>query len=131
MVEQEAVGVYAEREGVRIDPAAAAEMRNNFTAMVMYTLTGLRVDPKALHGAAATMAARERLAAERIEDVIGRLFATNGKDFVDVPQPIHRALRKKYFSRINVASAEVAVMRASALRAALDSTRAKGGTTGR
>jgi hypothetical protein len=131
MIEQEAVAARAEREGVQVDPGAAAAIRREFTAMVLFTLTGLRVDPKSLHAAAATPALRERVAASRVEDGIGRLFATNGKDFIDVPQPLHRALRKKYFARISPASAELAVARAGSLRAALDSTRAKGGTPGR
>ena len=66
-----------------------------------------------------------RLAATRVEAELDQLFASSGKDLVEVPPQLVRALRKRYPSRISPTSLALAVERGLAVRAALDSTRGK------
>jgi hypothetical protein len=127
IVSQEIIQAQAIKEGVELGPEERRQIRADFAGMVIYAMTGLKVDPKALMDSAATQAARERLAAARVERAIGRVFESNGKDVVDVAPQLATALRKRYPSRINSASIAVAVERGLAIRAALDSTRAGAG----
>jgi hypothetical protein len=125
VVDQEIIQAQAMKEGVEIDPEELVQIRHEFESMMTFALTGLRVDPKSLRDSARTPAERERLAARRIEDALDHVFATNGKDLVEVPPQLAAALRKRYGSRTSPESMAVAVQRAIAVRAALDSTRAK------
>ena len=127
IVDQEIIHAQALKEGVQIEPAELRQIRSEFESAMTFALTGLRVDPKALRDSARTIAEKERLASQRVEVALDRLFATNGRDLVEVAPQLATALRKRYPWRISDASVAMAVERGIAVRAALDSTHAKAG----
>jgi parvulin-like peptidyl-prolyl isomerase len=125
IVDQEILNAQAEKEGIKPDTLEIAQIRNGFTAMVNYALTGLRVDPKSLRDSASTTSEKERLAAARVDAALDQLFATNGQSMVEVPPPLAYALRQRYSSRVNAAGLDRAVEQGLAIRAAADSARMK------
>lgn len=124
-VGQELLIAEADKQKVQLDSAELDRVRSSLLVMVTQAWQGLRIDPKMLGDSATTLAERERLAATRADEALDRILATNAQDFVDIPQQLAWALRKKFSARINQAGLDRTVDRAVAVRAALDSTRAK------
>ena len=124
-VHKELLIAEAGSEGVVLDAGEINQARASFRVMVTQAWLGLRVDPARLGDSATTVAQREQLAALRADEAIDRLLATSAQEFVDIPQQLAWALRQKYSPRINDAGLDRTVTRALAVRAALDSTRAK------
>ncbi|HKS07828.1 MAG TPA: peptidylprolyl isomerase [Gemmatimonadaceae bacterium] len=125
-VTQELILAEAEKKKVELDSLELDRVRSAFVNMVTQSWMGLRVDPKTLGDSGATsVAERERLAATRADEAVDRILATNAQDFVDIPQQLAWALRKKYSARINQAGLDRTVERALALRSARDSADAK------
>ncbi len=105
------------------DSAALANIRGAFYGQVAGAMSELKVSPFFLKDSAKTTAERERLAASRIDSYFDLLLAEQAQ-FVNIPEPVSSALRKKYESRIVAAGIERALERAAKIRQVADSTRA-------
>lgn len=113
----------AEKAKITTDSTETNEIRNSFRALVGNTWAGLGIDPKALADSAKDKAAKERLAASRVDAYLSKLV--NGEaQFVEVPAPLVQALHKKYDWKINQAALDKAVTAAAPIRAKADSARA-------
>jgi len=108
---------------VSLDTAALASIRNAFYTQVSGAMNELKVAPFFLKDSAKTTAERERLAASRIDAYFDLLLAEQAQ-FVNIPEPVSAALRKKYESRVVAAGIERALERATKIRQVSDSTRA-------
>ena len=125
IVDQEILNAQAIKEDVKPDSGEMAEIRRSFSAMVQYAMTGLRVDAKSLSDSAKSTGEKERLAAARVEAAIDNVFKTGGQNMVEVQPLLATALRKRYSSRMNEAGVNRSVEMATAIRAGIDSARAK------
>jgi hypothetical protein len=105
------------------DSAALANIRGAFYGQVAGAMSELKVSPFFLKDSAKTTAERERLAASRIDAYFDLLLAEQAQ-FVNIPEPVSSALRKKYESRVVAAGIERALERAAKIRQVADSTRA-------
>ena len=114
----------ADKNNVKPDTGEINQVRAIFKQMVANTARGLRVDPTSLDSAKSA-SEKERLASSRVEEALDQLFASNGANFIDLPQQLASALRDKYSARVNSAGLDRAVERAQAMRAQVDSARAK------
>ena len=83
-------------------------------------MTALGVSPKQLSDSADGVAAREKLAAQRLDDYLRGLFA-NEREFVEVPEQVALVLREKYEARVVNAALDRALAEATRRRAAADS----------
>ena len=105
------------------DSGAMENIRNAFFGQVAGAMSELKVAPFFLKDSAKTASERERLAASRV-DAYFDLLLNEKAQFVNVPEPVGSALRKKYESRIVAAGIERAIERATKIRQVADSTRA-------
>lgn len=121
---QELMVAEAEKNNIKPDSNELNQVRGIFKQMVSNTMRGLRVDPVSLDSLK-TQAEKERVASSRVEEALDQLFASNGANFVDMPQQLASALRDKYSSRVNSAGLDRVVERAQTMRALVDSARAK------
>ncbi len=97
------------------------EARKMFLTTVTNAWTALNVDPKSLQAAAKSKADREKLAAQRVEDYLGKLLSQQAQ-FVDVTQPVQNVLRDKYDYTINPETLDQVLLEAAKIRLASDST---------
>jgi hypothetical protein len=120
--------LVAEADDAKVTPDSAdlADVRSSFRIMVVTSWGGLGVEPTTLD-TVSSASEKERIVAARVDDFIDNLLKTGGQGFVDVPQPLADALRSKYSARVNQAGVDRASERATIIRAALDSTRARSG----
>jgi hypothetical protein len=125
IVDQEVLDAQAKKEGVEPDSGEIREIRRGFSSMVQYAMTGLRVDPRSLADSAKSTGEKERLAASRVETAIDDVFKTGGQNMVEIPPQLASALRNKYSARVNTAGIDRTIESATAIRAGLDSARAK------
>ena len=114
----------ADSAKITLDPKEMGEIRGSFVRFVSSTWGTLGVAPQSLADSAKSDEERERLAAARVEDYVGRLLS-NQAQYVDIPQPVEAVLRDKYEWELSQAGLERAVARATKVRAAADSARAK------
>jgi hypothetical protein len=113
----------ADSAKVDVDSTERAEIYKSFAAIVQNSLAGLRITSTNLADSAKTKAERERIVPARIEAYFQRLV--NGQEqFVEVPQPLVQALRKKYEWKVNSAGLDRSVQAAQAIRAKEDSAKA-------
>ena len=122
LIDQEIFNAEALRQGVQPAADSLKNVRNRLVTMVNLATQGLRVVADSLRNEWPSAPERQELAAHRVDVAIDRIFATGGKDFVDVPPQLQNLLRAKYPSAVNVAALDVATARARAIRAAIDST---------
>ncbi len=108
---------------VGLDSAQMAELRTAFYGGVMNAMSRLNIAPSQLSDSGADLAARQRLAASRIEEYMGGMV-TNQREYVDVAEQIVLVLRDKYESRIVPAGIDRVLAEATKVRAAADSARA-------
>jgi len=113
----------ADSAKVAPDSAVLENIRNAFYGQVAGAMADLRISSFLLKDSAKTTSERERLAASRIDAYFDLLLAEKAQ-FVNVPQPIATALRKKYESRIVVAGVDRALEQATKIRQKADSVRA-------
>jgi peptidyl-prolyl cis-trans isomerase D len=114
----------ADSAKVAVDSTEKAEIYRSFAAIVQNSLAGLRVSAANLADSAKTKADRERIVPARINGYFTRLV--NGQEqFVEVPQPLVQALRKKYEWKVNSAGLDRAVQAAQTIRAKEDSAKAQ------
>lgn len=122
---QDLIIAEADKAKIKPDSTEYNQIRGLFHQMVASASTGLHVDPKSLGDSAKSQAEKEKLGASRVEEALDQIFASHGTSYVEVPQQVVTALRKKYPARINTAGLDRALERAMAVRAASDSARAK------
>ncbi len=112
----------ADSAGVGADSVEAREIRTAFFNGVRGTMEALNLAPEQLDSAE-TMAAREQLAASRVEEYLDALMR-NETQFVSVPEQAAIVLRDKYESRLVTSGLDRAIAEATKLRAAADSSAA-------
>ena len=103
------------------DAAQLADVRKLFTQSVTNAWNALNVDPKALEAAAKSKSERAKLAAQRVDDYIGKLLQQQAQ-YVDVTQPVQNVLRDKYDYTINPETLDNVLLEAATVRLATDST---------
>ncbi|MBP7551575.1 MAG: peptidylprolyl isomerase [Gemmatimonadaceae bacterium] len=113
----------ADSAGVTLDSADVKQIREAFRARVTETMTQLGLTPKLLADSAADTGARERLAASRVDEYLGKLVK-NEVQYVDVAEQIALVLRGRYESRLVPAGVDRVLAEATKLRAVADSVRA-------
>jgi peptidyl-prolyl cis-trans isomerase D len=124
IIRNELVLHAADSAKVTLDTTEVKELHNRFTQLVAASWEQLGITPKSLNDSAKTEAQRERLAASEVDQYIDRLMQQQAR-FVDVPRPLELVLHEKFGAKVNQAGLDRAVERATKLRAAADSTRAK------
>ena len=112
----------ADSAGTPVDSADVLQARDAFYKGVMGAMQALNLTPGSLGDSATDAAAKEKIAAERIEGYLTRLVK-NEADFVDVPEPVVLVLRDRFESRVSPAGVDRALAAAIKLRAAADSAR--------
>lgn len=123
IVRNELVLRAADSAKVGPDSTEMAAIRRSFTDALTSTWRDLNIAPDQLADSAATVEAREQLAAGRIERYIEQLI-TNQTRFIPIVEPVETMLLAKYEHRLNDAGVDRAAQRAAKVRATLDSTRA-------
>jgi len=103
------------------DAAQLADIRKLFATSLTNAWTALNLDPKALETAAKSKSDRAKLAAQRVEEYIGKLLAQQAQ-YVDVTQPVQNVLRDKYDYTINPEALDQVLLEAAKVRLATDST---------
>jgi peptidyl-prolyl cis-trans isomerase D len=114
----------ADSAKIVLDSGEKANLKNAFVGSVWNSYNGLNITPKSLSDSAKTESAREKLAATRIEAFMDQLLA-NKAQFVDVSEPVSRALRTKFEARVVSAGIDRAVTAAQKAVAKDDSAKAK------
>ena len=113
----------ADSAKIVLDSTESAEVRQAFWTGVVRVMTGLQLAPAQLAEAGEDRAARERLAATRVEEYVTKLLRNEG-EYVEVPEQVAIVLRDRYESRVVTAGLDRALAEATALRAKADSTAA-------
>jgi hypothetical protein len=113
----------ADSAKIGLDSTESAEVREAFWSGVVRVMTGLQLAPAQLAEAGEDKAARERLAATRVEEYITKLLRNEGQ-YVEVPEQVAIVLRDRFESRVITAGLDRALAEATALRAKADSTAA-------
>jgi peptidyl-prolyl cis-trans isomerase D len=107
-----------------LDTSERANLRQVFSASVENSYAGLGITPADLATTGKTVADREKIASARIEKFMDALLS-NKAQFVDVSEPVSRALRSKYEARVISGGIDRAVTEAGKLLAKADSAKAK------
>ena len=113
----------ADSAKVDVDSTEKADIYKSFGSILQNTLSGLRITQANLADSAKTKSDRAKIVPARVDAYFGRLLSGQ-EQFVEVPQPLVQALRKKYDWKINSAGLDRSVQSAQAIRAKEDSTRA-------
>ncbi len=113
----------ADSAKIELDSADVRQVREAYRARVMMTFEQLGVAPKQLADSGDDRAARERLAASRIDEYMGKLVR-NEAEYVDVAEQIALVLRSRYENRLVPAGVDRVLAEATKLRAVADSARA-------
>jgi parvulin-like peptidyl-prolyl cis-trans isomerase-like protein len=114
----------ADSAKIDLDSSEKANLRTIFTGSVMNSFAGLNITPASLADSGKSVSAREKIASARIEKFLDQLLA-NKAQFVDVSEPVSRALRTKYEARVVPAGIDRAVAEAVKAVAKADSAKAK------
>jgi PPIC-type PPIASE domain len=114
----------ADSAKITLDSAEQANIHNVFTTSVQNSYSGLNIVPAQLADSGKSVSAREKIAAARIETFMNALL-NNKAQFVDVSEPVSRALRARYDARVVSAGIDRAVTEATKLIAKADSAAAK------
>ena len=107
------------------DAAQIADVRKLFTQAVTNAWKALNLDPKTLETAAKSKSDRAKLAAQRVDDYVGKLLQQQAQ-YVDVTQPVQNVLRDKYDFTINPETLDNVLLEAAKIRLATDSTSKQG-----
>jgi parvulin-like peptidyl-prolyl isomerase len=114
----------ADSAKIELDSSEKANLRQVFTGSVWNSYNGLGITPASLADSGKSVSAREKIAAARIETFMDALLA-NKAQFVDVSEPVSRALRSKFEARVIGAGIDRAVSEAQKAAAKADSAAAK------
>lgn len=126
IMRQELLLRAADSAKLGLDTAESKGMQSSFHQAFMAGLSALGVSPAQLADSAKTASERERLAASRADAFLEGVLSQKVQ-FVDVPEPIVLALRKKYEGRVVQAGVERAVAEVEKLKAKADSARKAAG----
>jgi parvulin-like peptidyl-prolyl isomerase len=105
------------------DAAQLGEIRKLFQTTITNAWTALNVDPKALETAAKSKSERAKIAAQRVDDYVGRLLKQEAQ-YVDITQPVQNVLRDKYDYTIKPEAIDKVLLEAAKVRLGTDSTKA-------
>ena len=125
MAQREVLLRRADSVKVALNPDELKQLHSEFAQAVATAQQALGVSPKALADSAKTPAARERLAASRVEAFLDRVM-DGAVQPLPVPTPLQIVLMNKYNAKVNAAGVDRAVERATHLRATADSAKAAG-----
>jgi len=114
----------ADSAKITLDSGEKANMKQAFTGSVWNSYNGLNITPASLADSGKSVSDREKIAAARIEKFMDALLA-NKAQFVDVSEPVSRALRTKFEARVVAAGIDRAVAEAVKAVAKADSAKAK------
>lgn len=103
------------------DTAETREVRRVFKASLVSAWSSLNLDPVKLDSAGKSKGDKMKVAAQRVEEYIGKLLAQQAP-YVDVPQPVQNVLRDKYDYTINQETISQVLLEAAKVRLASDST---------
>jgi hypothetical protein len=103
------------------DTAEIREVRRVFNASLVSAWSALNLDPVKLDSAGKSKGDRMKVAAQRVEEYIGKLLAQQAP-YVDIPQPVQNVLRDKYDYTINEETVSQVLLEAAKVRLASDST---------
>lgn len=121
LVRNELVLRSADSAKVGPDAAQVTEVRTLFASGLTNAWTALRLNPDSLAVAAKSKSERAKLAAQRVEEYMGKLL-TQQAQYVDVTQPVQNVLRDKYDYEINPETMDQVLLEAAKIRLASDST---------
>jgi hypothetical protein len=114
----------ADSAKIELDSSEKANIRQVFTGSVMNSYGGLGITPASLADSGKSVSAREKIASARVEKFMDALLA-NKAQFVDVSEPVSRALRTKFEARVITGGIDRAVTEAQKAVAKADSAKAK------
>jgi parvulin-like peptidyl-prolyl isomerase len=114
----------ADSAKIDLDSSEKANIRQVFVGSVWNSYNGLGIAPASLVDSGKSVSAREKIAAARVETFMDALLA-NKAQFVDVSEPVSRALRSKFEARVIAAGIDRAVAEAQKAVAKADSAKAK------
>lgn len=120
-VRNELVLHSADRAKMGLDSAQLAEVRKVFRASLTTVWTALNLEPSNLEAAAKSESDRAKLAAQRVEEYMGKLLSQQAQ-YVDVTLPVQNVLRDKYDYTINQEAIDQVLLEAAKVRLASDST---------
>ncbi|HXY32203.1 MAG TPA: peptidylprolyl isomerase [Gemmatimonadaceae bacterium] len=124
LLRNELVLHQADSAKVELTPAEMDTLRKAFADLVTSRWEQLNVSPPSLADSGKTEAARERIAAARVDDYLDKLMQQQAR-FVDVPPPLEEVLRDRYPAKVNQTGVERAIESATKMKATADSTKAK------
>lgn len=122
IIRNEMVIRQADSAKITLDTTETSGIRKGYEQVITNAWTQLGIDPKTLADSSRAPAAREQLAATRVEDYLDRLLSNSAR-YIDVPAPIDAALRSRYDASINDAGVDRAFARATEIRKSADSSR--------
>ena len=123
MVQREVLLKRADSAKVVVTPEELAGLNRDFLQAVVQSWTALGVDPKSLADSGKTPAAREKIAAARIEKFLDRVMSGEIQP-LPIPSPLQIVLMDKFEAKVNGAGIDRALERAGTLRLSADSSRA-------
>lgn len=126
IMRQELLLRAADSAKLTVDTADVNGMQRSFHQAYVAGMTALKVSPAQLADSAKSASERERLAASRANAFLEGVLSQK-EQFVDVPEPIVLALRKKYEGRVVQAGIERAVAEVEKVKAKADSARKAAG----
>jgi hypothetical protein len=103
------------------DTAEMREVRRAFKGALSNAWTSLNVEPAKLDSAGKSKSEKLKVAAQRIEEYIGKLLSQQAP-YVDVSLPVQNVLREKYGYKINAETISQVLLDAAKVRLASDST---------
>ena len=113
----------ADSAKITVPPEDLVQLHNEFKQAVAQSWEALGIQPKALADSASTPAARERMAAARIEAYLDLVMSGMAQP-APIPVPLEIVLLNKYDAKVNAAGVDRAVERGAKIRSAADSARA-------
>ena len=122
IMRQELLLRAADSAKLGLDTAEVNGMQRAFHQAYMAGMTALKVSPTQLADSAKSASERERLAASRANAFLSGVLSQK-EQFVEVPEPIVLALRKKYEGRVVQAGIERTVTEVEKAKAKADSAR--------
>lgn len=111
----------ADSLNITLDSAEITDVRRAFYEGTSRIMNGLQLSPAQLVDAGADRAAREKAAAERVNEYLGRLLRNEGDEYIEVPEQVALVLRDRFESRLVTAGIDKALAEATRLRTEADS----------
>jgi hypothetical protein len=123
MTQREVMLDKADSAKITMSPDEQAQLYQQVPQLVSQLWTQLGVDPKSLADSAKTVPERERLAANRVEAFVDKIFSGQAQP-LRMPTSLGTLLQTRFESSINSAGLDRSVERAQKIRATADSSRA-------